>query len=61
MFENLDDPVPPTPAPVGAVTARGRRLRLQRRMIAGACALFVLAGGIATAAALQGGVTARSS
>jgi hypothetical protein len=55
MFENLDDAVPPTPAPLDAVTRRGRRLRLQRRMIAGACALFVLAGGIATAAALEGG------
>jgi hypothetical protein len=54
MFENLDDPVPPSPAPIDGVAARGRRLRTQRRMIAGACVAFVLAGSIATAAALQG-------
>ncbi|MCU1465517.1 MAG: hypothetical protein JWM72_1445, partial [Actinomycetia bacterium] len=54
MFENLDDPTPPRPAPLDEVTARGRRMRLQRRLLAGAVALFVVAGGIATAAALEG-------
>jgi hypothetical protein len=54
MFENLDDPQPPTPAPIDGVAARGRKLRLHRRMIAGALVGFVLAGTIATAAALQG-------
>jgi hypothetical protein len=54
MFDNLDDPLPATPAPIDAVTARGRRMRRQRRMLAGALALFVLAGGITTAAAVQG-------
>lgn len=55
MFEDFDDPLPPAPAPVDGVMARGRRLRTQRRMLAGAAVMFVLAGGIATAAALQGG------
>ena len=55
MFEDLDDPLPPDPAPVDGVVARGRRLRTQRRLLAGAAVMFVLAGGIATAAALQGG------
>ncbi len=55
MFEDLDDPLPPNPAPVDGVVARGRKVRTQRRMLAGAATLFVLAGGIATAAALQGG------
>jgi len=54
MFENLDDPVPPRPAPVDGVMSRGHRLRMQRRMVAGAAVLFVLAGTIAGAAALQG-------
>jgi hypothetical protein len=54
MFENLDDPQPPTPAPIEGVAARGRKLRMHRRMIAGALVAFVLAGTIATAAALQG-------
>src|SRR3954470_23694152 len=54
MFDNLDDPLPAPPAPIDAVTARGRRMRRQRRIVAGAVGLFVLAGGIATAAALQG-------
>jgi hypothetical protein len=53
MFENLDDPQSPTPAPIDAVTARGKRLRMHRRMVAGALVAFVLAGTIATAAALQ--------
>jgi len=53
MFENLDDPQSPNPAPVDAVTARGKRLRMQRRMVAGAVVAFALAGAIASAAALQ--------
>ena len=55
MFENLDDPVPPSPAPIDGVVDRGRSMRIRRRMIAGAVAAFILAGTIATAAALQGG------
>jgi hypothetical protein len=55
MFENLDDPNAPNPAPVDAVVARGKQLRLHRRLLIAATALFVVAGTITTAAALQGG------
>jgi hypothetical protein len=53
MFENLDDPAPPNPGPLDTVTARGRRMRLQRRVLAGAVGLLVLAVGITSATALQ--------
>ena len=53
MFENLDDPQSPNPAPIDAVTSRGKRLRMHGRMVAGALVAFVLAGTIATATALQ--------
>jgi hypothetical protein len=55
MFENLDDPNGPIPAPVENVVARGKQLRLHRRLIIVATTLFVVAGTITTVAALQGG------
>ena len=54
MFEHLDDPVPPAPAALDRVAARGRRLRVRRRAIAGTAVVAVLVGTVATAAALQG-------
>lgn len=54
MFENLDDPNAPNPAPVDDVVARGKQLRLHRRLIVAATALFLVAGTITTVAALQG-------
>jgi hypothetical protein len=53
MFENLDDPNAPIPTPVGEVVARGRQLRLHRRLAIAATALFVIAGTVTTVAALQ--------
>ena len=53
MFENLDDPTPGSPATIDTVVERGRHLRTQRRMIVGAVAMFLIAGAITTAAALQ--------
>jgi hypothetical protein len=55
MFENLDDPKGPNPAPVENVVTRGKQLRLHRRLIIVATTLFVVAGTIATVAALQAG------
>jgi hypothetical protein len=55
MFENLDDPNAPDPAPVENVVARGRQLRLHRRMLLVATSLLVIAGTITSVAALQGG------
>jgi hypothetical protein len=55
MFENLDDANAPDPAPVDGVVARGKQLRLHRRLIVIATTLFVIAGTITTVAALQGG------
>jgi hypothetical protein len=54
MFEHLDDPEPTHPAHVDGVVARGRRLRVRRRLIAVAALAAVLVGTITTAAALQG-------
>ena len=53
MFEHLDDPVPASPAPLDGVVERGRRLRRRHRMVVGTVVMFVLAGAIASAAALQ--------
>jgi hypothetical protein len=55
MFENLDDPNAPNPAPVDKVVARGKQLRLHRRLVIGAATMFVLAGTVSGVAALQGG------
>jgi len=55
MFENLDDPNGPHPAPVEDVVARGKQLRLHRRLLVAAMAMFLVAGTITTVAALQGG------
>jgi hypothetical protein len=55
MFEHLDDPNGPAPGPLDRVVARGRQLRLHRRLVIAATAMFVIAGSIATVGALQGG------
>jgi hypothetical protein len=53
MFEHLDDPRQPDPAPIGGVEARGRQIRFRRRSIFVGATAMVLVGVAATAAALQ--------
>jgi hypothetical protein len=63
MFDDLDDPSPPVPAPTHRVEVdrRIRRIRHQRRAMIGGLAVVIMVGGTFTAINLKSSVPVRSA
>jgi len=59
MFEDLDDPSEPTPAPLDDVAARGRVLRFRRRSAIAGIAALTLLGAVSTVALTQGSASTK--